>query len=99
MADNNVLHAKLPEHIGRYLSGIGAARFVMAVFRSDGHPGVLKKPKRGGNVHIGYAENDGAPFSTGKNRLQLLGKGTGFGEGFVHLPVSGDNCLAVSAVH
>ncbi len=99
VADDDVLHAQLLEHLGGNLAGVGAVGLIVAVLSADGDAAVLEQTHSGGNVHVGHAENDLAPLGLAQLGLDVLGEGLGLGQGLVHLPVAGDDGLAVAAVH
>ena len=67
--------------------------------RAYGYPHILECLQGGRDVDEGHAHHDLAPLGAGQQGLELLGELLGVGGGFVHLPVSGDDSLAVSTVH
>ena len=99
VANDDVLHAHLLEHLGGDLAGVGAGGLIVAVLGADGHPAVLEEADGGGDVHKGHAEYHVAPLALGQDGLELLGVGLGLGEGLIHFPVAGNDRLAVTAVH
>ena len=99
VADDDVLHAGLLEHLCGDLAGVGAVGLVVAVLRADGDAAVLEQADGRGDVHKGHAEHHLAPLGPADEGLDLLGKGPGLGDGLVHLPVSGNNGFSVTAVH
>ena len=71
----------------------------MAGLGTNGDVAVLKQTDSGLDIGGGDAQHHIAPLALGHNGLDLLGKGLGLGQGVVHLPVSGNNCLTVTTIH
>ena len=99
VADDDILHADLLEHFRRDLAGESAVGLVVAGLSADGHPALLEEAHSSLKVHRGHAQHHLAPLGLADEGLELLGKGPGFGEGLVHLPVAGNNGFAISSVH
>ena len=99
MADDDILHAHFLEHGGGHLAGEGAAVVKVDILRADGHPGVLEQTDGAGDVDEGNAQYHIAPLVLAQQGLELLGEGTGLGQGLVHLPVAGDDGLTVFTIH
>ena len=99
VADNDILHAQILEHVGGHFAGVRAAGLKVQVLRAYGYPHILECLQGGRDVDEGHAHHDLAPLGAGQQGLELLGELLGVGGGFVHLPVSGDDSLAVSTVH
>ena len=99
MADHHILDAQLLQHLRGHLTGVGAVGLIVAVLRADGDAALFEQAHGGLDIHIGHAQHYLAPVGLAQQGLKLLGKCTGFGEGFVHFPVSSDNRLTVAAVH
>ena len=99
VADDDVLDAQILEHSGGHFAGVSAALLKVKVLGADGDAGILKRLDRGGDVDKGNAQNDVAPFGLGHQGLELVGERPGLGCGLVHLPVSGNDGLAVSTIH
>jgi hypothetical protein len=71
----------------------------VAGLSADGDVAVLEQADSGLNVYGGDAQHHIAPLALGHDGFDLLGKGLGLGQGVVHLPVAGDDGLAVAAIH
>ena len=99
VADDDVLHAQILQHVGGDLAGVGAGLLKEHVLCAHGHPCVLEGLDGGGNIHGGDTHHHVAPLGLGQQGLQLLGELLGFAGGLVHFPVAGDNGLTVSAIH
>ena len=99
VADDDVLGAHVLEHLGGDLAGIGAGGLVVAGLAADGHPGVPESLDGAVHIDAGDAQYDLAPLVAAQVGLDGLGKGLGLGEGLVHLPVAGDDRLAVFQIH
>ena len=99
VADDDVLHAQILQHIGGDLAGVGAGLLKEHVLCANGHAGILESLDGGGDVHGGDAHHYVAPLGLGQQGLQLLGEFFRLAGGLVHLPVAGDNGLTVSAIH
>ena len=99
VADDDIAHAEVGEHVGGNLAGVGAALFKVDVLRADGDAAVLERAHGGRKVDRGRAHDDVAPFGFGKDGLELFGKGLGLAGGLVHFPVACDDGFTVSAIH
>ena len=99
VADDDVLDAQILQHIGGHLAGVGAGLLIKYVLSAHGHPNVLEGLHGGGDIHGGHAHHHVAPLGAGQQALEFFGKFLGLGGGLVHLPVAGDDGLAISAIH
>ena len=99
VADDDVLHAQILQHVGGDLTSVGAGLLKEHVLCAHGHPCVLEGLDGGGDVHSGDTHHYVAPLGLGQQSLQLLGEFFRLAGGLVHLPVAGDNGLTVSAIH
>ena len=69
MADDDILHAQVLQHIGGNLAGEGAGLLVEHVLCADGDADVLEGLDGGGNVDGGNAYHDIAPLALGMMAL------------------------------
>ena len=99
VANDNILGPRLLDHLRSDLTGIGAVVLIVAGLRANGDVAVLEQADGGGDIDGRDTQDHVAPLSPGHNGLDLLGELLGLGEGVVHLPVSGNNGLAISSVH
>ena len=99
VADDDIAHAQIGEHIGGHLAGVGAALFEVDVLRAHGDAAVLEGAHGGGEVRRGNAHDNVTPLRLGKQGLELLGKRLGLAGSLVHFPVACDDGLTVSAIH
>ena len=99
VAHDDVLHGKILEHLRGDLAGVGALLLEVHVLRAHGDAQVLERAGGGGDVAGGDADQRVAPLGAGHDLLHLLGELLRLGGGHVHLPVSGDNGLAVTTIH
>ena len=99
VADDDILGAGLLNHLGGDLSGIGTVVLVMASLGADGDMAVFEQTDSRLDVGGGDTEHHVAPLALGHNRLDLLSKCLGLGEGVVHLPVAGDDSLTITTIH
>ena len=99
VADDDVLHAQVLEHVGRDFTGICAVFFIKYILGAYRYAHIFECAQRGGDVDRGNANQHIAPFGAGQDGFQFIGKLFGLGSGFVHFPVSGYDCFSVSAVH
>ena len=99
VTDNDVLGPRLLDHLGGDLAGVGAMVLIVAGLRANGDVAVLEQTDGIGNIHSGDTQHHAAPLALGHDGLEFLSKGLGLGQGIVHLPVSGDDSLAVTAIH
>ena len=99
VADDDVFDGQVLQHIGGHLACESALLLEVDVFRAHGDAQVLKGLGSGGDVAGGNADQGLAPLGAGHDLADVLGKLFGLGSGHVHFPVSGNDSLAVSAVH
>ena len=99
VADDDVLHTQILEHLGRHLAGVRAAGLIVQVLSAHRHAHILEGLHGRGDIHEGDAHHHLAPLGAGQDGLELLGKPLGVAGGLVHFPVSGNYGLAVSTVH
>ena len=99
VAHDDVLDAQVLEHVGGDLAGVGALLLKVDVLSAHGDAQVLESLDGGGDVAGGDADQRLAPLDPGHDLLHILGELLGLGGSHVHLPVAGDDGLAISAVH
>ena len=99
VADDHILGPRLLDHGGGDLAGVSAVVQLVAGLSADGDMAVLEQADSGLDVGGGDAQHHAAPLALGHDGLDLLGESLGLGQGVVHLPVAGDDGLAVAAIH
>ncbi len=99
VAENDVLTARVHEHIGRDLAGVGAGGVGVAVFCADAHSGLAHGANGCGDADGGNAQRHVAPTALGHDGLELGHELLGLGWGLVHLPVAGDDSLTILTIH
>ena len=97
--DDDIFYAQLGQHIGRDLTSLCAAGFVMHIFSTDGNFCTFSGLDCSGDVDKRYTKDDVAPLRFCDKRLELFDQLFGACRGFVHFPVAGNNGLTVSLVH
>ena len=99
VTDDDVLYAQVLQHIGGDFAGVRAVLLIKHILCAHGYAGILEALDGGGDIYGGHAHHNVAPFGLGQQGLQFLGKLLRLAGGLVHLPVAGDNGLAISAIH
>ena len=99
MADDYILNAQLLEHICRDLAGECAGLLEVHVLSADCDLGSLCSLNSSLNVGERYAQYHLAPLGLAQQRLHLLDQSLRLARRLVHLPVTGDDRLAISAIH
>ena len=99
MADDYVLYAALLEHISGNLAGVSALRLKVHVLCTDSNLGALSSLYSSRDVYVRYAQYHLTPLDLAYHRLQLFDQSLCLARGHVHLPVTSDNSLAISAIH
>ena len=99
MADDNVLNAQLLEHVSGDLAGESAGLLEVHVLSADCNLGTLSSLYSSLNIGERYAKNHLAPLGLGQERLHLFDQSLCLCRSLVHLPVTGDNGLTISAIH
>ena len=98
VTDNDIFNACFFEHIGGNFTCICARRFEMDIFRADFNVGAFCGLNSGGNVNKGNAKYD-ITFCVCNQRFHFFDKRLCFGRGFVHFPVTCDNCFTKFFFH
>ncbi len=99
VADDAVLGADVGQ-LGRGdFAGVGALFKAGTILAAGGNLGVLAGLDHGRNHDAGHAEDDVAGALGGHISLQFFNEGLDLGGKHVHLPVAGDDSLAVFSVH
>ena len=98
MAGDDVLHAKIHQHVGADLAGEGAALLKVNVLSAHMDVGALALGHRRHQVGEGGADDHLTPGVL-HGGDQLVDEGIGLGGGLVHFPVAGDDGFAVLLIH
>ena len=99
VADDDVLAAGIHQHVGCNLAGVSAGSIGVAVLSADADAGLTDGTNGSWNIHSGHTQSHVAPAALGHNRLQLGHELLGLRGGLVHLPVTGNDGLAIFSVH
>lgn len=99
MADDHILYAQLLEHIGRDFAGERTGLLKVHILRANGNLGALRSLYSRLNIGKRYAENHLAPLGLGEQRLHLFDQCLCLARRLVHLPVTSNDGLAISAIH
>src|SRR5699024_12772052 len=98
VAHDDVLHAQVHQHVGADLAGVGAGLFKVDVLGAHVDVGALglghggdQVGVRGADDHLAAGVLDGGD--------QLVDQGGGLGGVLVHLPVAGNDGLALFFIH
>src|SRR5699024_10208169 len=98
VAHDDVLHAQVHQHVGADLAGVGAGLFKVDVLGAHVDVGALGLGHGGDQVGVGGADDHlAAGVLDGGD--QLVDQGSGLGGVLVHLPVAGDDRLALCFIH
>ena len=81
------------------LTGEGAVILIVAGLGADGDVAVLEQTDSGLDVGGGHTQHHIAPLALGHDGLDLLSKSLGLRQGIVHLPVAGNDSLAITTIH
>ena len=99
VTDDAVLCAGIGQHISGDFAGIGALFILRDILAAGGNAAVLTCFHHCRNHHGRCAEYDVAAAGLGKIFLEFLHEGLHAGNQLIHLPVAGDNSLAILSVH
>ena len=99
MAEDDVLAAGVEQHVGRDLAGVSAGSVGVAVFSADADTRFPHGAHSCRNADGRHAQRNVAPAAARHDGLELGHEGLRLGRGLVHLPVAGDDSLAVFSVH
>ena len=98
MADDDVLHAQIHQHIGADLTGESTGLFKVDVLGAHMDVGALGLSHSGDQIGKRSADDHlaGSVLHSGD---QLIHQNSSLGGGLVHLPVASDNSLALCLIH
>ena len=99
MTENDVLAARVYEHVRGDFAGVGAGGVGVAVFSADADSGLAHRANRCGNADGRHAQRHIAPATLGHDRLELGHEFLRLGRRLVHFPVAGNDSLTVLSVH
>ena len=99
MTDDNILYAAFLQHVSGNFTCVSALRLEMHVLSADSDLGALCSLNSGRDVNVRYAQYHLTPLYLADHRLQLFDQSLCLARGHVHLPVTSDNSLAISAIH
>ena len=98
MADDDVLHAQIHQHIGADLAGERTGLLKVDILSTHMDVGALGLFHSGDQIGVGGADNDltGSILDGGDQLVHQLGCLSG---GLIHLPVACNDCLTLCLIH
>ena len=98
MADDDVLHTQIHQHIGADLAGERTGLLKVDILSAHMDVGALGLFHSGDQIGVGGADNDltGSILDGGDQLIHQLGCLSG---GLVHLPVACNDCLTLCLIH
>ena len=99
VAEDDVLTARVHEHVCGDLAGIGAGSVGVAVLRANADSRLAHRAHSGGDAHGRHAQRHIAPAALGHDSLELVHELLRLRRCLIHLPVASDHGLAIFPIH
>ena len=99
VAEDDILAARVGEHVGRDFAGVSAGGVRIAVLGANADARLAHRADSSGDADGGDAQRHVAPAALGHDGLELGHERLGLGRRLVHFPVTGDDGLTILSVH